>query len=399
MSGEKIVYYGVFVTPLLTPMIKIDDQEEDTDFIVTKDDLNVVTRAIAMKLDGLKREEFFINASLLDAVDWMERFTQSKEENLVKFKTLYAAILDDRVRVRCSSVLLTISTKSDDEKFALLEEFKNEDIEILAAMLFSLHSNSPMEMKQTFAKFVTLGVYETVPLKNLEVIFFVNDWLVFGERKDKYGLVAKTITKCIQNFAQYTWGMEKEFKNIRCLYVGHSQKLNDVDLNQWSDSTPQAKDFPSNWIVEGTIAKPPYTCFVLFCPMNVSNQAKSLVSELLKKFMIPDSEPQPSVLDLSGVFNFNVNSIQPNQVQDIKKLILAECNINIWVKESLQRAIKFVEKLMNLEILDLSYNFLSGKRGFEFVENLFKIRKELKIIFKGTKLAKQTYTFSGKIIY
>jgi hypothetical protein len=417
MPGEQIIYYGVFVTPLNTPIFRIDADDDgellgirddndfpvtkdDIDSLVTEDDMNAAIKVIDLKLQGRDREIFFTSASLRVTATGLNRILPfSNEENLVGFKTLYTAILDGRVTSRCSSSLLniSISTNSKEEKFNLLMELKNADIEILGAILFNRKSRFPISMKHSRINFITLGIYETISIKKKSKnIMFTCDWQVFGRPKVKYEEVAIIMKKCVQNFAQYAWKMDlKRVRNIHCFYVDIS---NGLDLNQWSNEKPQTKDFPNGWIVNGTIAHPPYVCFVLFCPMNACVQAKSLVSELLVKFTIPDKEPLPTELDLSCEVDFNLTTMGLNQLQGIKKLILAECKIDIWSKETLIRAIVSVEMLVNLEFLDLSYNYLSGNGGYKFIEDIFRIRNDLQVSIKGTMLAEQNYSFSGNII-
>ncbi len=70
--------------------------------------------------------------------------------------------------------------------------------------------------------------------------------------------------------------------------------------------------------------------------------------------------------------------------ESVHTLLLAHCEIDIWDSHSLELVINIVENSPMLKNIDLSYNFLSGKRGFEFIQKLIKIRNDIQINIVGT---------------
>lgn len=391
-NKHTIVYYGAFVTPFNTPMVKIDsDNVTEEKIIVTAEDLQEAADVLSLGLEEIDRERFFVFASLPHAMYW-KKGRERRGERMSCFPMLEAAIQDGRVEARCSSVQLNIITKSKEEENALLEELNKPDMEVVAAVLFKRHAKSPMDYRLRWAKFMSLDMQVRVStLSSVDEGFFIQDWKVFGPHKDKYGLIAKSITKCVQLFAREAWQLKDDLaRSIHCLYVGDS--LKSVDLNQWTDGcAPKRTDFPDGWTARGTIAYPNSVCVVLICPKAVCKEASALTTSLLQKFLVPITESSITTLDLSGISKLSLSLIPEGRAADITKLSLAECNIDIREKATLDGAIDLVKPLENLQELNLSYNALSGKRGIQFLKDLAEIRPNLCVLLTGTTLKEHNY--------
>jgi hypothetical protein len=97
-------------------------------------------------------------------------------------------------------------------------------------------------------------------------------------------------------------------------------------------------------------------------------------------------------VDLSGSSNRILSNVMEMDWSPVKMLFLAECGIDVWKRKTMDRVRDIVSKALQLEILDLSYNPLSGEPAAKFVCELVSIGQNLREVrIWGTILANQEY--------
>jgi hypothetical protein len=392
MIERGVVYYGTFVTPMGTPLRRMSKHEDEKDVVLDESDVVVASDAVA--IDEVEKELFVVYASIRSEDMFWEKRKRKGTGELKSLPILQKAIRDGRVSLLCSSVRLFIQTATDDETTLLKYELGKPDMEIVGPSLFASHATTPMQLALRQARFWTLVTEPVNRFVNDENRLCVLSWQVFGPRKDKYGLVAKSISSCFRRIAENAWGVSEELvKSSRCLYVGDEFCLRNVELTKWPPRLrPKKEDFPENWIFDEMEAMPPFVCFVLFCPLLLKERAEVLVGKLLDKFRVPLKSEQSPVTDLDLSSSSNFKYLDEAKLDSaIERLDLSECGIDAANQKMASKVCDMVRKLPHLRFLNLSYNRLSGEPAIKFLSDLRSIRSDARIDITGNVLASQKY--------
>ena len=142
---------------------------------------------------------------------------------------------------------------------------------------------------------------------------------------------------------------------------------------------------------------PPFGYFVLVCPAYIKDWASLVILDILThRFNLMD-EGSNTNLDWSALPEFE-KYVLPEHKDRITTFSLCDSWIDVLHKNELTKIKELVAQLPKLELLDLSYNYLSGKPGVAFLSELMELRPGLRINIKGNVLAKQNYAFPNGII-